>query len=75
MMLTTRPREGPSIYDVHTEPGEGGGQAHVDGGRGVQSTQKIKPSSHAKKLASFLTRISSLDRKKVEIFLRYKLVI
>src|SRR6218665_3857876 len=76
---------GPSIYDVHTE-----GErvrlrwTHVDWGRGVQphvDVQKLEPtdvilsSSHAKKLASFFTRISSLDRKNVEIFLRYKLVI
>ena len=63
-----------------------GGQAHVDGGRGpapcgrphrklkLESTDIIL-SSHAKKLVSFFTRILSLDRKKVEIFLRYKLVI
>ena len=41
----------------------------------LESTDVILSSSHAKKLASFFTRISSLDRKKVEIFLRYKLVI
>ena len=66
----------------------GGGQAQVDAcGRGpapcerphrklkLESTDVILSSSHAKKLASFFTRISSLDRKKVEIFLQYKLVI
>src|SRR6218665_3539182 len=41
----------------------------------LESTDVILSSSHAKKLASFFTRISSLDRKKVEIFLRYKLLI
>ena len=41
----------------------------------LESTDVILSSSHAKKLASFFTRISSLDRKKVEIFLLYKLVI
>ena len=40
----------------------------------LESTDVILPSSHAKKLAFFI-RISSFDRKKVEIFLRYKLVI
>src|SRR6218665_1328181 len=68
----------------------GGGRAQVDAcgqGKGVQphvdvhrklkleSTDVILSSSHAKKLVSFFTRISSLDRKKVDIFLRYKLVI
>ena len=41
----------------------------------LESTDVILSSSHAKKLVSFFTRISSLDRKKVDIFLRYKLVI
>src|SRR6218665_983023 len=41
----------------------------------LESTDVILSSSHAKKLVSFLTKISSLDRKKVEIFLRYKLLI
>ena len=41
----------------------------------LESTDAILSSSHAKKLASFLPEFSSLDRKKVEIFLRYKLVI
>ena len=57
---------GPSIYNVHTEGGVGVGQAQVDGGRGqapcecphrklkLESTHVILPSSHAKKLASFL---------------------
>ena len=69
----------------------GGGQDQVDAcGRGegvpapcgrphrklkLESTDIILSSSHAKKLASFFTRISALDRKKVEIFLQYKLVI
>src|SRR6218665_1297702 len=60
---------------------------HVDGGGGpapcgrlhrklkLESTDVILSSSHAKKLAVFFTRISSLDRKKLKIFLRYKLVI
>ena len=74
-------RKGPSIYDVHTEGG--GGQAQVDAcGRGgpapcgrphrklkLESTDVILSSSHAKKLASFFTRISSWDRKKLEICL------
>src|SRR6218665_3620023 len=80
---------GPSIYDVYTE-GEGG-QAQVDacgrreGGPApcgrphrklkLESTDVILSSSHAKKLASFLTRILSFDRKKVKIFLRCQLVI
>ena len=41
----------------------------------LESIDVILSSSHAKKLASFFTRISSLDRKKVNIFLRYKLAI
>ena len=81
--------KGPSIYDVHTEGVRG--QAQVDAcGRGergpapcgrphkkfkLESTDVTLSSTHAKKLASFFTRISSLDRKKVDIFLRYKLVI
>ena len=54
-----------------------GVQPHVDVHRKLKlgSTDVILSSSHAKKLASFFTRISSLDRKKVDIFLRYKLVI
>ena len=66
-----------SIYDVHME--EEGVRlrwTHVDGGRGqapsgrphrklkLESTNIILSSSHAKKLASFITRISSLDRIK-----------
>src|SRR6218665_2228429 len=74
-----------------TSTRKGGGvrlrSTHVDGGGGLapcgrphrklklESTDVILSSSHAKNLASFLTRISSLDREKVEIFLRYKLVI
>ena len=38
----------------------------------LESADVILSSSHAKKLVSFFTRISSLDRKKVEIFLQYK---
>ena|SRR6218665_2438322 len=60
---------------------------HVDGGRGSSpmwtSTHKLKIRVHwrhtvffsCKEVGIFFTRISSLDRKKVEIFLRYKLVI
>src|SRR6218665_549220 len=60
---------------------------HVDGGRDpapcgrphrklkLESTDVIQSSSHAKKLASFFTRFSSLDGIKSRIFLRYKLVI
>ena len=65
-----------------------GGQAQVDAcGRGVQpqvdvpkknyklvSTDVILSSSHAKKLASFLPEFR-LCTEKVDIFLRYKLVI
>src|SRR6218665_4036839 len=68
--------KGPSIYDVHTEGG--GGQAQVDGGPApcgrphrklkLESTDVIMSSSHAKKLVSFFTRISSLDRKKWKFF-------
>ena len=60
---------------------------HVDGGRGSSamwaSTQKIKIRVHwrhtvfflCKEVGVFFARILSLDRKKVETFLRYKLVI
>ena len=34
----------------------------------LESTDVILSSSHAKKLASFFTRISSLDRKKWKFF-------
>ena len=68
------PKE-PSIYDVHTEGEEVRLRwTHVDGGSGgpapcgrphrklkLESTDVILSSSHAKKLASFKTRISSLD--------------
>src|SRR6218665_276705 len=68
---------GPSIYDVHTEGvgGSGSGGRMWTGGGGpvpcgrphrklkLKATDVIL-SSYAKKLASFLTRISSLDRKK-----------
>ena len=73
------------LWRPHSEEG---GQAQVDGGEGgqapcgrphrklkLESTDVILSSSHAKKFASFFTRISSLGRKKVEIFLRYELVI
>ena len=70
-------------------PHEGGGLrwTHVDGGRGSSpmwtSTQKIKIRVHwrhtlffsCKEVGVLFTRIWCLDRKKVEIFLRYKLVI
>src|SRR6218665_3101363 len=78
---------GPSIYDVHTE---GGGVrlrwTHVDGGGGpapcgrphrklkLESNDVILFSSHAKKLASFYQNFV-FEQKKVEMFLRYKLVI
>src|SRR6218665_2868347 len=67
----------------------GGGQAQVDacgGGGGpapcgrphrklkLESTDVILSSSHAKKLASFYQNFI-FGQKKVEIFLRYKLVI
>src|SRR6218665_2413530 len=80
--------KGPSIYDVHME--DGGGEAQVDacgreeGGPApcgrphrnlkLESTDVILSSSHAKKLASFLSEFR-LWTEKVEIFLRYKLVI
>src|SRR6218665_2783398 len=71
---------GPSIYDVHTE-GEGA-QARLDacglGGPApcgrphrklkLESTDIILSSPHAKKLASFLPKVSSLDRKKWKFF-------
>src|SRR6218665_3343179 len=80
---------GPSIYDVHTEGGRGSGSdGRMWTGEGgpapcgcphrklkLESTDVILFSSHAKKLASFFIRISSFNKKKVEIFLRYKLVI
>jgi len=60
---------GPSIYDVHTGGvrlrcmGEGGqapcGRPHRK--LKLESTDIMLSSSHAKKLASFITRISSLD--------------
>ena len=65
--------KGPSIYDVHTEGG--GVRLRWTGGVGpapcgrphrklkLESIDVILSSSHAKKLASFFTRISSLDRK------------
>src|SRR6218665_3363630 len=68
--------KGPSIYDVHTEGGRGsgsGGRMWTGGGGGqapcgrphrklkLESTDIIMSSSHAKKLASFFTQISSLD--------------
>src|SRR6218665_1130000 len=78
-------------FMTSTRRGEEVGQAKVDacgrGGRGqapcgrphrklkLESTDVILSSSPAKKLASFFTRISSLDGIKVEIFRRYKLVI
>ena len=76
---------------IHLWRPHGGGRGvrlrwtHVDGGPVLcgrphrklilESTGVILSSHHAKKLASFFTKISSLDRKIVEIFLRYKLVI
>ena len=41
----------------------------------LESTDVILSSSHAKKLASFLPEFLLWTEKKVEIFLRYKLVI
>jgi len=74
---------GPSIYDVHAEgvrlrwTGAGGpapsGRPHRK--LKLESTDVILSYSHAKMLASVFTKISSLDRKEVDIFLRYKLVI
>jgi len=78
-----------SIGAIHLwRPHEGGrGQAQVDGGGGqapcgrphkklkLESTDVILSSSHAKKLAYFFTRISSLDGIKSGNFSRYKLVI
>ena len=68
MIIIINNNKGPSIYDVHTEGGEG--QAQMDAcGRGMggpalcgrphrklklESTDVILSSSHAKKLASFL---------------------
>src|SRR6218665_4010388 len=83
-----RPCSGPFIYDVHAE---GEGQAQEDAcGRGegspapcarphrqlkFESTDVILSSSHAKKLASFFNQNFVFGQKKVEIFLRYKLLI
>jgi len=63
---------GPSIYDVHTEgKGSGSSGRMWTGGQALcgrphrnlklESTDVVLSSSHAKKLASFITRISSLD--------------
>ena len=75
-MTSTRRGEGVRLRWTHVD-GEGGpapcGRPHRK--LKLESTDGILSSSRAKKLASFFTRISSLDRKKVEIFLRYKLVI
>src|SRR6218665_3982655 len=68
-MTSTRRREGFRLR-----------WSHVDGGGGpapcgrphrklkLESTDVILSSSHAKKLAPFFTRISSLDRKKISVF-------
>ena len=48
---------------------------HTENKLKLESTDVILSSSHAKKWASFFTRISSLDRKKVKIFLRYNFFI
>src|SRR6218665_3538201 len=76
-------RKGPSIYDVHME-GEGS-PAQVDAcGRGegvsscghphiklkLESCDTILSSSHEKKLATFFSRISSLEEIKSGIFSR-----
>jgi len=60
----------------HPHGGRGGGQAQVDGVKThvdvyrekFESTDVILSSSHAKKLASFFTRISSLDEIKSRNF-------
>src|SRR6218665_653576 len=77
---------GPSIYEVHTEGarGSGSGGRMWTGGPApcrrphrklkLESTDVILSSSHAKKLASFLQEFR-LWTEKVEICLRYKLVI
>src|SRR6218665_1227747 len=84
----TSSSKGPSIYDVHTKGGRGSGSDGRmwmgDGGPApcgrphrklkLESTDVILSSSHAKKLASFYQNFV-FGQKKVEIFLRYKLVI
>ena len=74
--------KGPSIYDVHTEDeGVMLRWTHVDGGVGcpalcgrpdrklkLESTDVILSFSHAKKLASFFTRISLWTEKKWKFF-------
>src|SRR6218665_3530772 len=79
--------KGPYIYDIHTE-GEGSGSGgRIWTGEGgpapcgrphrklkLESTDVILSSFHAKKLASFLPEVC-LWTEKLEIFLRYKLVI
>ena len=77
---------GPSIYHVHTE-GSGSGGRIWTGEEGqapcgrthrklkLESTDVILSSSHAKKLASFFNQNFVFGQKKVDIFLRYKLVI
>ena len=75
-------------FMTSTRRGSGsGGRMWTGGGGGSSpmwtSTQKIKLKVHwrhtvffsCKEVGVFFTRISSLDRKKVDIFLQYKLVI
>ena len=69
---------GPSIYDVLTEGVMTDGRMWTQVGLApcgrphkklkLESTDVILSASHAKKLASFFTRISSLDRKKWKFF-------
>ena len=75
-MMSTRREKGVRLRWTHVD---GGGRGSSPCGRPhrklkLESTDFILSSSHAKK-GVFFTRISSLDRKNVDIFLRYKLVI
>ena len=77
----------PFMTSTRRGRGSGSGEPCGRGERGSSpmwtSTQKIKIRVHwrhtvyfsCKEVGVIFTRISSLDRKKVEIFLRYKLVI
>ena len=79
----------PSIYDVHTEGGEGsgsGGRMRTGGGGQapcgrphrklkLEFTDGILSSSHAKKLVSFLPEFCLSMAKKWNIFCDIKLVI
>jgi len=73
------------IHDVHTEGEIRLGWMYADGWQGsapcgrphrkLEHTDVILSYSHAKKLAEFCTKISSLQGIKVAIFRQYKLLV